>query len=564
MATRKREAAQTNLRTGGEILVETLRIHGVDTIFCVPGESYLATLDALHDAKDDIRLIVCRQEGGAANMADAYGKLTGKPGVCFVTRGPGASNAAVGIHTAYQDSTPVVLFIGQVARDMVEREAFQEVDFRRMYGQLTKWVAQVDDPARLPELVTRAFQTAVSGRPGPVALALPEDMQTDRAVAPEVGRYKEVQPHPGAADMAELRAMLARAKRPLLIVGGSTWTEAACADIAAFAEANDLPTIATYRRQDLIDNRRPNYVGVLTLGTNPALVARINEADLLLVVGPQLGEIVTNGYTMIDVPRPRQRLIHVSSGVAELGKIYQADLPINSGMPGFAAAARAFGPVDSSAWADWRKKARADYEAYCAPQPVPGEVNMAEIVTWLDERLPDDAIIANGAGNFTVWVHRFFRYRRFRTQLAPQSGAMGYGVPAGVAAAIVHRERVVVSFSGDGCFLMCGQELATAVQYGLKVVFVVVNNAMYGTIRMHQERRYPARVSGTDLVNPDFAAYARAFGAKGETVTKTSDFAPAFERALKHEGPTLIEIKVDPEAILPTATIAGLRKAARV
>jgi acetolactate synthase-1/2/3 large subunit len=562
MATRKREATQTNLRTGGEILVETLKTHGVDTIFCVPGESYLGTLDALYDARDDIRLVVCRQEGGAANMADAYGKLTGKPGVCFVTRGPGAANAAVGIHTAYQDSTPVVLFIGQVARDMVEREAFQEVDFRRMYGQLTKWVAQVDDPARLPELVTRAFQTAVSGRPGPVALALPEDMQTERAAAPEVGRYREVQPHPGAADMAGLRAMLARARRPLLVVGGSPWTEAACADIAAFAEANDLPVIATYRRQDLIDNRRPHYIGVLTLGTNPALVARINEADLLLVAGPQLGEIVTNGYTLLEVPRPRQKLIHVAAGVAELGKVYQADLPINSGPAGFAAAARALAPVPSPPWAEWRRQARAAYEAYCAPQPAPGAVNMAEIVAWLDERLPDDAIIANGAGNFTVWVHRFFRYRRFRTQLAPQSGAMGYGVPAGVAAAIVHPDRIVVSFSGDGCFLMCGQELATAVQYRLKVIFVVVNNAMYGTIRMHQERRYPARVSGTDLVNPDFAAYARAFGASGETVTKTADFAPAFERALAGGGPTLIEIRVDPEAILPTATIAGLRKAA--
>jgi acetolactate synthase-1/2/3 large subunit len=561
MATRK-AAVESNLRTGGEILVETLRTHGVDTIFCVPGESYLATLDALHDVKDDIRLVVCRQEGGAANMADAYGKLTGKPGVCFVTRGPGASNAAVGIHTAYQDSTPVVLFIGQVARDMVDREAFQEVDFRRMYGQLTKWVTQIDDPARIPELVTRAFQTAVSGRPGPVALALPEDMQTERAAAPEIGRYKEVQPHPGAADLAEMRAMLARAKKPLLIVGGSTWTEEACADIAAFADVNGLPVVATYRRQDIIDNRNPNYLGVLTLGTNPALVNRVKESDLLLVVGPQLGEIVTSGYTMIEVPRPKQKLIHVSSGVAELGKVYQADLPINSGMAAFAAAAKALKPVDSSAWAEWREKARADYEAYCEPQAAPGAVNLAEIMAWLDRRLPDDAIIANGAGNFTVWVHRFFRYRRFRTQLAPQSGAMGYGVPAGIAAAVVHPDRIVVSFSGDGCFLMCGQELATAVQYGLKVIFVVVNNAMYGTIRMHQERRYPARVSGTDLVNPDFAAYARAFGARGETVVKTEEFGPAFERALAAGGPTLIELKVDPEAILPTATISGLRKAA--
>ena len=551
----------SNLRTGGQILVDTLKTQGVDTAFCVPGESYLATLDALYDARDDIRMIVCRQEGGAANMADAYGKLTGRPGICFVTRGPGATNASVGIHTAFQDSTPVILFVGQVARDMIEREAFQEVDFRRMFGQMSKWVAQIDDPARIPELVSRAFQVATSGRPGPVVLALPEDMQSERAAAPEVIRYREVQASPAPDDMDAMRDMLAKAKRPMMVVGGSTWTEQACADIAAFAEDNHLPVAATYRRQDLIDNRHPSYCGVLTLGTCPALVSRIQDSDLLLVVGPQLGEIPTDGYTLLDVPRAKQTLIHVAAGVGELNKVYQADLAINSGMARFAAAARALTPVKAG-WAGETRAARADYDAYCQPPDAPGTLNYSRVVAWLDANLPDDAIITNGAGNFTIWVHRFFRYRQFRTQLAPQSGAMGYGVPAGVAAAIQHPDRVVVAFAGDGDFLMNGQEIATAAQYAANVIFIVVNNGMYGTIRMHQERRFPARVSGTELVNPDFAALARAYGLHGEVVDKTEDFSGAFERARSVPGPALIELRVDQEAITPGATITGLRAAA--
>ena len=552
----------SNLRTGGQILVDALKTHGADTVFCVPGESYLATLDAFHDAADDIRIVVCRQEGGAAYMADAYAKLTGRPGICFVTRGPGATNASVGIHTARQDSSPVILFVGQVAREMTEREAFQEIDFRRMYGQMSKWVAQIDDPSRIPEMVSRAFHTAVSGRPGPVVLALPEDMQIERAAAPEVGRYREIQASPADADMQAMRDMLAGAEHPLMILGGSTWTEQACADITAFAEANAIPTAAAYRRQDLIDNRSSSYVGVLTLGTNPALVEVVQESDLLLVVGPQLGEIITNGYTLITPPRSRQKLIHVSAGIEELGKVYQADLPINAGMAPFAASARALTPIEAPGWSAWASSARSAYEEYLEPQPVPGDVDFGQIMCWLDANLPDNAIITNGAGNFTIWVHRFFRYRQYRTQLAPQSGSMGYGVPSGVAAGLVHNDRPVVAFAGDGDFLMNGQEIATAAQYGLNVVFIVVNNGMYGTIRMHQEREYPSRVSGTQLINPDFAAYARSFGCHGEVVERTDEFAPAFERARAADGPALIELRVDPEAITPATTLDAIRSAA--
>lgn len=362
--------------------------------------------------------------------------------------------------------------------------------------------------------------------------------------------------------MAALGDMLAGAQRPLMILGGSTWTEQACADITAFAEANAIPTAAAYRRQDLIDNRHASYIGVLTLGTNPALTEAVQESDLLLVVGPQLGEIITNGYTLITPPRSRQKLIHVSAGIEELGKVYQADLPINAGMAPFAAAARALAPVDSPSWSAWASAARAAYESYLEPQPAPGDVDFGEIMRWLDETLPDDAIIANGAGNFTIWIHRFFRYRQYRTQLAPQSGSMGYGVPAGVAAGLVHSDRPVIAFAGDGDFLMNGQEIATAAQYGLNVVFIVVNNGMYGTIRMHQEREYPGRVSATQLINPDFAAYARAFGCHGEVVERTAEFAPAFERARAADGPALIEIRVDAEAITPAASLSAIRAAA--
>jgi len=555
------DGSSSNVRTGGQILVDCLRLHGVDTVFCVPGESYLATLDAFHDVQDKIDLVVCRQEGGVTNMADAWGKMTGKPGIAFVTRGPGATNASVGIHTAHQDSTPLILFVGQIARDMAEREAFQEVDYRRMFGEMTKWVAQIDSAARIPEMVSRAFHVATSGRPGPVVLALPEDMQTERADTEDGQPYRSAQANPGATDMDKFRDMLASAKKPMVLAGGGGWSAEACADLAAFAEANRLPVATAFRRQDLMDNRHPNFAGVVGLGINPKLKDRLDDTDLLIVLGPQLGEIVTGGYTYFTFPKPKQTMIHISAGVDELGKVYQADLGINAGMAEFCAAAKAMTPVDAS-WAGEAETAHADYMAFSTPPDMPGDVNYSEIVGWLSDNLPDDAVITNGAGNYTVWVHRFFRCKQYGTQLAPQSGAMGYGVPSGVAAGVRHRDRVVVSFSGDGCFQMNGQEIGTAVQQGVKTIFIVVNNGMYGTIRMHQETHYPKRKSGTDLHNPDFAALARAYGAHGETVTKTADFEAAFERCRAAEGPSLIELVIEPDAVLPTNTLSGIQAAA--
>jgi acetolactate synthase-1/2/3 large subunit len=554
-------SAPTNLRTGGQILIDSLLLHGVDTVFCVPGESYLASLDAFHDVQDRVKLVVCRQEGGVTNMADAYGKMTGKPGIAFVTRGPGATNGSVGIHTAHQDSTPLILFVGQVGRDMMEREAFQEVDYRRYFGQLTKWVAQIDNPARIPEMVGRAFHVATSGRPGPVVLALPEDMQKERAWAEDGVRYRPTQAAPAPADMATLREMLSKAKKPLVLVGGGGWSDAACADLRKFIEANDLPVAAAFRRQDIIDNRHPNYAGTIGLAIDPRMKARFDETDLLISVGAQLGENLTGGYKWVSFPKPRQTWVHVSAGVDEIGKVYQCDLGINSGMAEFCAAAAKMEPVKAT-WSKEREQAHADYLDFSSPKPMPGAVNYAEIVGWLSDNLPEDAMITNGAGNYTVWVHRFFRYKKYGTQLAPQSGAMGYGVPSGVAAGVVHPERIVVSFNGDGCFQMNGQEFGTAVQHGAKTIFIVVNNGMYGTIRMHQEREYPKRKSGTDLVNPDFAALARAYGAHGETVTKTVDFEAAFARARAADGPALIELVIDPDATLPTNTLSAIQAAA--
>ena len=550
---------QAQERNAAQVLVEALRIHGADTAFCVPGESYLPVLDALYDAREAIRLIVCRQEGGAAYMADAYGKLTGRPGLCFVTRGPGASNAAVGLHTAFQDSSPMILFIGQVGRDMIEREAFQEIDYRRMFGQSAKWVAQIDDPQRIPEFISRAFHTAVSGRPGPVVLALPEDMLWETVHAPQPGHYQRVAAHPSAQDMAKLRDMIAAAERPLMILGGRGWTEQACDDIRQFAERFALPTACAFRYQDLFDATHPNYIGDVGLGINPVLARRIKESDLVLAVGPRLGEATTSGYTLFEVPRPRQRLVHVHAGIDELGRVYAADLLIASGMPEFAAAAKALPALPAPRWRGELEAARSDYLAYSAPKPNPGPLQLGEILAWLRERLPPEAIVCNGAGNYAAWVHRYYHYRRFRTQLAPTNGSMGYGVPAAVAAKLIHPERTVVAFAGDGCYLMNGQELATAVQYDVAIIIIVVNNGMYGTIRMHQERSFPARVYGTQLVNPDFAALAAAYGAYSEVVTETGQFAPAFERALAAGRPALLELRLDPEALSPSLTISALR-----
>jgi acetolactate synthase-1/2/3 large subunit len=545
-------------RTAAQILVDALKIHGVEAAFCVPGESYLAVLDALYDAREAIRLIVARQDGGAAYMAEAYGKVTGKPGVCFVTRGPGATNAAIGVHAAQQDSTPMILFIGQVPGEFADREAFQEVDYRQMFGPMTKWAAQIDRPERMHEYVSHAFHLASSGRPGPVVLALPEDMLTQTATVADVAPYQVVQASPASSDMEKLRGLLARARQPLVILGGSVWTQEARRDLQAFAETSGLPIACSFRFQDLIDNGHDHYVGDVGIGINPRLAARVRDADVLLVVGARLGEMTTGGYTLVEPPRPKQKLVHVHPGAEELGRVYQGELLINSGMPQFAAALKGL-RVDGAAWKAWREQARADYLEWTRPAPIPGKVQLAEIVAWMRETLPRDAIIANGAGNFAGWISRFYRYAGLRTQVAPTNGSMGYGVPAGIAAKVAQPERLVVSVNGDGDFLMNGQELATAVQYELPVIFIVVNNGMYGTIRMHQEREYPARVYATALQNPDFAALARAYGAHGELVEETAGFAPAFERARQAGKPALIELRIDPQAITTSTTLDAIR-----
>jgi acetolactate synthase-1/2/3 large subunit len=552
-------AEGVDVRNGGQILVQALLSHGTDTAFCVPGESYLPVLDALYDVQDRIRLFVCRQEGGAAFMAEAYGKLTGRPGICLVTRGPGASNAAIGVHTAQQDSTPLILFVGQVGSDVVEREAFQEVDYRRMFGQMAKWVAQIDRADRIPEMLSHAFHLAVSGRPGPVVLALPEDMLTSVAQAPAARPYRRVAANPSSRDMAKIRNMLFACNKPMVILGGGGWTAEACGHIQRFAERNFLPVACTFRRQDLFDNRHDLYVGDIGIGINPALQRRLREADLLIVVGARLGEMTTGGYTLFDVPCPQQRLIHVHPGAEELGRVYQADLMINSGIPEFAEWAAVLGPVEPDNWTAWTRAAREDYEQNAAPVAVPGTLNMSEVVAWLGQNVPRDTIVTNGAGNFAGWLHRFYPYGSFRTQLAPTNGAMGYGVPAAIAAKAVHPDRLVLCFSGDGDYLMNGQELATAVQYDLPVIFFVVNNGMYGTIRMHQERDYPERVYGTTLRNPDFAALARAYGAHGETVSSNAEFVPAFERARASGRPAVIELRIDPDVITTRTTLSSIR-----
>ena len=555
-------------RTGGQILVDALHVHGVDTAFGVPGESYLDVLDALHDSQ--IRFVINRQEGGAAFMAEAYGKLTGKPGICFVTRGPGATNASIGVHTAYQDSTPMILFIGQVGNDFVDREAFQEIDYRRMFGQMAKWVTQIDRADRIPEYIARAFQVATSGRPGPVVLALPEDMLVSKAEVADTRRHTPVQAAPAASQIEALRAMLAEAQRPLVLLGGGTWNAQACADLARFVEANALPVACTFRFQDLIDNAHPNYIGDVGIGINPKLAARVKDADLVIAIGPRLGEMTTSGYSLLDSPLPKQRLVHIHPDPEELGSVYQAELMIASGAPQACAMLAAMQAIDAGAWRHTVGEARAELAAWQAQPPVfkdgQAPLDLWQVVQDLQAALPADTIVTNGAGNYASWAHRFWRYGGMRTQLAPTNGAMGYGVPSGVAAKIVAPQRTVVTFAGDGEFMMTGQELATAVQYGAGVIIIVFNNSMFGTIRMHQEKTYPGRVSGTTLHNPDFAALARAYGGHGEIVERTADFAPALARALEHANgkqlPAVIELRYDGNLITPNATLDSMRKAA--
>lgn len=550
-------------RLGGHILVDQLAAHGVKHVFCVPGESYLAVLDGLHDASIDVT--VCRQEGGAAMMADAHGKLTGEPGICMVTRGPGASNALAGVHIAKQDSTPMILFVGQIERGMREREAFQEMDYRAVFGTQAKWVTEIDQVERIPELISRAFHVATSGRPGPVVIALPEDVLVETASVPDAPRYEVIDAAPAAGQMDQLAQMLAQAKAPVAILGGSRWNAQAVQQFADFAQRHALPTAVSFRRQMLFPADHPCFIGDVGLGINPALLKRIGEADLVLMVGGRMSENPSQAYTLLDIPVPRQKLVHVHPDSAELGRVYRANLAINTSPAAFCAAlAQADGPSGQPAWADDTQAMRASYLQWSDPQAIrtPGALQLGAVMAFLEKTLPADAIMANGAGNYATWLHRFHRFTRYGTQLAPTSGSMGYGLPAAVGAKRIWPQKTVVCFAGDGCFLMHGQEFATAVQYDLPIVVVLIDNGMYGTIRMHQEKHYPGRISATSLKNPDFAEYARAFGGHGERVETTEQFAPAFERALASGKPAILHCLIDPETITPSTTLEKIRAAA--
>jgi acetolactate synthase-1/2/3 large subunit len=536
-------------RTGAQVLVDTLIAQGSTLAFCVPGESYLAALDAMRDVQDRFRMIVCRHEASASNMAEASGKLTGRPGLCFVTRGPGSSQGSVGIHTAQQDSTPMIYFVGQVSYGELGREAFQEVDYVAMYSKFAKWAVQIDDVARIPEIVSHAFHVAVNGRPGPVVVAIPEDVLKQICPNPPAPPYKRAVSAPGRAALSELETLLEKAERPLLIVGGGGWTVEAVQRMQAFAEKHHLPAAVGFRCQDLFDNSHPNYVGDLGLGVDAALAAMVKSADLLIAVGERLGDASTKGYTLLDIPAPSQTLVHVHPGPEELGKVYRADLPIAANVRDFAEAVLDLkaGPKTRESWIS---EGRAAYQRKITPKPSDLPLDMAAVVKHLRETLPADAIVTNGAGTYTGYVHRYYTYRSYRSQLAPTSGSMGYGFPAAIAAKLVHPERTVVCFAGDGCFLMASQELATAIRYDLPVIVVLVNNSSYGSIRMHQERTYPGRTFATGLNNPDFVALAKAYGAGGEAVETTQDFPAAFERARASGKPYLLELKIDIEVMV--------------
>ncbi|HXQ12729.1 MAG TPA: thiamine pyrophosphate-binding protein [Caulobacteraceae bacterium] len=548
-------------RTAAQALVDQLVLQGVEHAFCVPGESYLAVLDALRDR--EIAVTVCRQEGGAAMMADAVGKATGRPGVCFVTRGPGATNAAAGIHIARQDSTPMIMFVGQVDAGSRDREAWQEIDCRAVFGSMTKWTAEIDDPARIAEYVSRAFHTAMNGRPGPVVLALPHDMLSQPTTCRDALKVIAAEPAPSARELDALQRLIDGADAPILLLGGSRWDEDSRAAIRRFAERFALPVATAYRRLPLFDPLHPNYAGDLGLGANPKLVARVRAADLVLALGARLDEVTTQGYGLFEAPRPKTRLVHVYPGAEELGQVYAPELSIQASPAGLAGALDGLVAPPAPVWAGTAEAAHADYLAWSeTATSQPGDVNLAEVMLWLREALPADAIICNGAGNYAAWLHRFFRFRRLASHVAPTSASMGYGMPAAVAMQRLYPQRRIVSINGDGDFLMNGQEFATAVQYGLPIVVVVLDNASYGTIRMHQEREFPGRVVGTDLINPDFAAYARAFGGFGVTVERTADFPAAFEAACASAQPAIVHVKYDVEAITPTQTLSAIRATA--
>lgn len=547
------------VRNGGRLLVECLIALGATKSFGVPGESYLAVLNALHDTAGRLDYVLCRNEGGASFMASAYGKLTGSPGICFVTRGPGATNAAIGVHTAMQDSCPMILFVGQVGTDMKGREAFQELDYRAVFGTLAKWAVEIDDVARLPEIIARAWTTALAGRPGPVVVALPEDMlSTVTDVAPLDGPATLFEPAPAGEAVAAARAALAQAQRPLLLIGGANWSAQGRAALQVFAEGSDIPVVAAFRYQDQFDNHSPVFVGEAGVGMAPHVKALIREADVILAVNVRFGEMTTDGYTLLSVPAPRQRLIHVHASDREIGKVYVPALGILAGPNAFAGA---LAPVVGK-WGDWRRTARAAYEASFEAPAQPSPVDMVAVSAWLRDTLPDDVILTNGAGNFTVWPNKFFRFGRRARLLAPQSGAMGYGLPAAIAAKVAYPGRTVVCFAGDGDFQMNCQELGTAMQAGAQPIVLVLNNGVYGTIRAHQERAYPARVSGTTLENPDFVGLARAYGFHAEHVRSTADFADAFGRALASPTGAVLELAISAEALTPRQTLSQMRDAA--
>jgi acetolactate synthase-1/2/3 large subunit len=558
-------------RLAGHALVEALIAQGVDTAFGVPGESYLAVLDGFHEYREHIRFIACRQEGGAAFMADAQGKLSGRPGICFVTRGPGATNASIGLHTAFQDSTPMILFIGQVASDQRDREAFQEVDYRQMFGPgtlgMAKWVGEVHDADRLPEYVARAFHTALQGRPGPVVLALPEDMLTRKTTAPVLPRIEPAQAWPAPRALAALRERLLAAERPFMIAGGSGWTAASARALQGFAEAWQLPVGCGFRFQDTFDNRHALYAGDVGIGINPRLAQRVRDADVVLAIGVRLGEMTTGGYTLLQAPRPKQQLVHLHAGAEELGRVYAADLMLQCSLSQAGEALASLAAPDCVRWGDWARAARADYEANLS-HPTVEPLDMAVVMKTVARLAPEDSIYTNGAGNYSGWLHRYVSYpglqHHGRTQLACTSGAMGYGLPAAVGAALLHPGRTVVNVAGDGDFLMNGQELATATGYGAqRLISLVVDNGTYGTIRMHQERDYPGRVSGSDLYNPDFAALARAYGWRAAKVEATAQFEPAFVDALAAQQPTLIHLRLDADVSTTRTTLSAIRRAAQ-
>ena len=546
------------IRTGGQILIDALLANGADTVFGVPGESYLEALDAIYERQNKIRFVTCRQEGGAAYMADGWAKATGRIGLCFVTRGPGVANASIGLHTAYQGSTPLLLLIGQIPRHQREREAFQEIDYRHMLGPMTKWVAEIDDAARIPEFINRAIRVATSGRPGPVALALPEDMLLELADVEDLPAVAVTRSNPDSADIEQVERLLQEAKRPLIVLGGSNWNDEGRSAIHAFAERNKIPVATGFRRHDLFDNSHDCYIGNLGFGSFPELLDYAVSADLIIGIGSRLADATVRKYTLINAPKPSQKLVHILPTHEDLGRVLTPELAICCDSNRFASFANDAITITNPVWVDTTKQLTEGFQSALFLGPQVGPVDMGTIMEYLRTTLPADAILTNGAGNYADWPNKMFTYRGARTTLAPISGAMGYSIPSAVGAKVAFPEKTVVSFAGDGDFLMNGQEIATAVQFAVNPIILVINNGSYGTIRMHQERRHPGRVSGTDLVNPDFAAFARSFGANGEVVETTQDFIPAFERALAAKEATLLELRVGPDSFGPDTSVSGL------